>query len=210
MSIEDIVEAPFIPLSVILRAHAARRGEAIALADETTRLSWADLDAMLDRVASALQREGVQANEPVAIAASNSVTTALAFLGALRAGAVAAPLTSTAAPPTVLAMLADSTSRVLLLDHAMAEGLAGLPFPENVKRIALDDSDVGLPFSQWLAPEDTKPEERLPAPEDPFNIIYSSGTTGVPKGIVQSHQMRHEYARRTIVGGYDDDTVTIN
>ena len=91
MQIEDIVEAPFIPLSVILRAHAARRGEAIALADETARLSWADLDTMLDRVAAALQREGVQANEPVAIAASNSVNTALAFLGALRAGAVAAP-----------------------------------------------------------------------------------------------------------------------
>ena len=90
MRIEDIVEAPFIPLSVILRAHAARRGEAIALADETARLSWADLDLMLDRVAAALQREGVEANEPVAIAASNSVNTALAFLGALRAGAVAA------------------------------------------------------------------------------------------------------------------------
>ena len=91
MRIEDIVEAPFIPLSVILRAHAARRGDAIALADEATRLSWAAMDAMLDRVATALQREGVAANEPVAIAASNAVNTGLAFLGALRAGAVAAP-----------------------------------------------------------------------------------------------------------------------
>ena len=76
MRIEDIVEAPFIPLSVILRAHAARRGDAIALADEATRLSWAAMDAMLDRVATALQREGVAANEPVAIAASNAITTA--------------------------------------------------------------------------------------------------------------------------------------
>ena len=56
MQIEDIVESPFIPLSVILRAHAARRGDAIALADETTRLSWAELDTMLDRVAAALEK----------------------------------------------------------------------------------------------------------------------------------------------------------
>jgi acyl-CoA synthetase (AMP-forming)/AMP-acid ligase II len=210
MRIDEIVASPFVSLSAILRAHAARRGDAIALVDETTRLSWVGLDAMLDRVAASLQRDGVAACEPVAIAASNSVNSALAFLGALRAGAVAAPLTSTAAPATVLAMLADSTSRVLLLDAEMAAQLDGLAFPAHVKRIALDDSAVGEPFSSWIAPVGAVPEERQPLPEDPFNIIYSSGTTGTPKGIVQSHQMRHENTRRAIRSGYDDATATLS
>ncbi|MFY8195160.1 MAG: AMP-binding protein, partial [Novosphingobium sp.] len=135
MRIEDIVESEFTPLSAILRAHAARRGEAVALADQNRTVGWAEMDALLDRIATALQREGVPANEPVAIAAMNAVTTGLAFLGAIRAGAVAAPLTSTATPETIVAMLEDSGSRVLLLDKDISDRLAGLDLPAGVKRI---------------------------------------------------------------------------
>ena len=63
-------------------------------------------------------------------------------------------------------------------------------YQEAVTPVALDDSGAGEPFSQWLAPEGAAPARVVIAPDDPFNIIYSSGTTGAPKGIVQPHRMR--------------------
>jgi acyl-CoA synthetase (AMP-forming)/AMP-acid ligase II len=210
LCIADIVAAEFIPLPTILSAHAARRGNAMALADERRAISWSELGNMTERVAAALQAAGVTHGEPVAIAATNSVEAAIAFTGILRAGCSAALLTSSAAGDTVMAMLADSTARVLFLDAAMAEKIAGLPFPKDVTRVALDDSDAGIALSAWLPPTGTHAAPVAIAPQDPFNIIYSSGTTGSPKGIVQSHQMRHEYARRTLAGGYGDDTCVIS
>ena len=210
ISIADVMAAAFLPLPTILAAHAARRGDAIALADEHRRVSWAELGDLTERFAAGLQAAGVAHGEPVAIAASNSVEAALAFTGILRAGAAAALLTSTAAGDTVMAMLQDSTAKVLFLDAAMAEKIADLPFPGGVTRIALDDSNAGIALSDWLPRAGTQAAAVDIAPQDPFNIIYSSGTTGSPKGIVQSHKMRHEYARRTLASGYGDDTCTIN
>ena len=206
ISVADIVAADFIALPTILAAHARRRGDAIALADEHRRISWRELGDTTERIAAALQDAGMRPGEPVALAATNSVEAALAFLGILRAGCAAALLTSSAAGETVMAMLADSTARIVFLDRAMTDTIAGLPFPAEVARIAIDDSDGGLALSTWLPARDTRAAPVAIAPHDPFNIIYSSGTTGSPKGIVQSHQMRHEYARRNLAGGYGDDT----
>ena len=209
ISVADVVAADFLPLPTILAAHAARRGNAVALADERRKASWAELGDFAERIAAGLQAAGIAATEPVALAATNSVEAALAFTGILRAGTAAALLTSSAAGETIMAMLIDSTARVLFLDKAIAEKIAGLPFPAGVTRIAIDDSDAGIPLSEWLPPAGTQANPVTIAPQDPFNIIYSSGTTGSPKGIVQSHKMRHEYARRNLAGGYGDDTCVI-
>ena len=209
ISVADVVAADFLPLPAILAAHAARRGAAVALADERRRISWTELGDLTERIAAGLQATGVAQGEPVAIAALNSVEAALAFTGILRAGCAAALLTSSAAGETMLAMLLDSCARVLFCDAATAQKLEGLPWPAGVIRITLDDSDEGVALSQWLPPAGTHAAPVTIAPQDPFNIIYSSGTTGTPKGIVQSHRMRHEYARRTLAGGYGDDTCVI-
>ena len=94
ISVADVVAADFLPLPAILAAHAARRGQAIALADEHRQVTWAELGDRTERFAAGLQAAGIAQTEPVAIAATNSVEAALAFTGILRAGAAAALLTA--------------------------------------------------------------------------------------------------------------------
>ncbi len=62
----------------------------------------------------------------------------------------------------------------------------------------MDGSDVGVALDEWMAPAGTTPAAVAIDPLDGFNIIYSSGTTGTPKGIVHSHAMRWQHIQRGV------------
>ena len=81
-------------------------------------------------------------------------------------------------------------------------------FDTAARRIFLDGA--GRPsLQEWLAPEGARPRPVDVQPEWPFNIIYSSGTTGTPKGIVQPHAMRWAHVARAENYGYGPDSVTL-
>jgi long-chain acyl-CoA synthetase len=190
MSAERLLASPFAALPDIIRAHAAERPDQLALVEGVETLTYGGLAALMNRTAFALQRDGVGAGDAVAICAETSISYAAAFCGILAAGAAVAPLAPSSTPVSLMMMLKDSGAKVLLLDQEMAETLKGTGYEEGLKRVTLDDSDAGEPFSQWLGPEGSAPANVAIAPAHPFNIIYSSGTTGAPKGIVQPHRMR--------------------
>jgi long-chain acyl-CoA synthetase len=79
----------------------------------------------------------------------------------------------------------------------------------GVQRIRLDDTAGDTRLADWLAPAGSRPQPVALQPRWPFNIIYSSGTTGTPKGIVQSHAMRWAQVRRAEAGGYGPGNVTL-
>jgi acyl-CoA synthetase (AMP-forming)/AMP-acid ligase II len=79
----------------------------------------------------------------------------------------------------------------------------------DVQRIRLDDSAGDRRLADWLAPPGSRPQPVTIDGAWAFNIIYSSGTTGTPKGIVQSHAMRWGQVRRAEAAGYGPDCVTL-
>ncbi|AEG91489.1 class I adenylate-forming enzyme family protein [Ramlibacter tataouinensis] len=196
---------PFRAIADLVREHALARPRHTALIQGERRLPWGELDALADRVAASLQRDGVQPRQSVAVCAANGVEYVAVFLGALRAGVAVAPLPTGSLPQQLAGMVADSGAQRLFVDAATpAFGTPGVP------RTALDGSaGAGQPLAQWLAPAGSRPQPVVVEPNWPFNIIYSSGTTGMPKGIVQPHAMRWAHVGRAAAGGYGTDTVAL-
>jgi acyl-CoA synthetase (AMP-forming)/AMP-acid ligase II len=203
MSAEALLTSDFATLPDIIREHAKERGGKTAVADAQASYDYAELDAMMDRVAAALQRDGVEQGQSVAIISASSIAYAAVFLGALRAGCVAAPLAPSSTPEALAAMIADCGAPIVFLDGDNQAAIAHQAVA--AKQIRLDTSE----FETWLAPTGSKPRPVTIAPADGFNIIYSSGTTGTPKGIVQSHAMRWSHIGRNSAGGYGE-AVTMN
>lgn len=193
----------FVTIPDIIRAHAAARPDADAIVQDGDRLSYAELDALMDRVAASLQRDGVAPQQSIAICASSSLNYAALFVGALRAGVAVAPIAPSSTPEQIVGMVADSGAKRFFLDAEVEAALRGVPHDAAVPRTAFEA------FDAWLEPEGAAPAPVAIEPDWPFNIIYSSGTTGTPKGIVQSHGMRFQHVNRGEASGYGPDTVTL-
>lgn len=198
----EMLAADFGTLPDLIRANARTRPDRTAIADGDTQVSYAELDRLMDRVAAALQRDGTRPHQAVAMVSYPSVAQALVFLGALRAGSVAAPIQPSATPEQIAGMIGDSGAGLVFLDAANAEALSGQALA--VRAIRLEA------LSDWLAPEDARPAPVSVGPADPFNIIYSSGTTGIPKGIVQSHAMRWQHLARNAGAGLDEGVALLS
>jgi len=199
----------FGTLSEQIRSHAARQPRHAALVQAGRMLDYGELDARMDRVAVALQRDGVAPQDVVSVCAGTSLDCAAVFLGALRAGVAVAPLAPSCTATEIAAMVADAGAKRLFLDAGVAQALEPAAGRMDTPRIALDDSAAGAPLRDWLAPPGAAPAPVAVQPHWAFNIIYSSGTTGMPKGIVQSHAMRWGHVQRAAIYGYGTDTVTM-
>lgn len=206
MSAEEVLSRDFGTLAEVVREQAKERASHPALVEDGRQIDYAELDSLMDRIAVALQRDGVGQADVAAICATTSIEYGASFFGILRAGAIVAPLAPSSTPESLIVQLNDCGAKVFFLDKGVAEMMAGVIDQVTAKRVSLDGSAAGMPFQEWLAPAGETPTPVDVPPTQGFNIIYSSGTTGAPKGIVQPHAMRWGQIRRGI---YTSDAVTM-
>ena len=198
-----MADGHFLSIPERIRAIAASAPDRIALRDEDAALSYRGFAQAMALTARRLAAAGVAPGDVVAICAFNSVAYVVAYLATVGMGAVVAPLPQSATADSLARMIDDCDARLVLVDEQTRGLLAGAQRTVAVHALAEitagnhDDADAASFDWPTLAPSDR------------FNIIYSSGTTGTPKGIVQSHAMRDTHVRLGEACGYRPGGVTL-
>jgi O-succinylbenzoic acid--CoA ligase len=153
----------------------------MALVCESRSLTYRELDAEADAAAAAFGELGVRPGDRLAACLPNDADIVVAFHGAMRLGAIWVGLNRTLAPAEREVLLAASAPSVLLAGPETAA--------DHVRTAAVVRVDPADPAGPWnLALEASRGAKRLPPPpaRAPAAIAYTSGTTGLPKGIVHS------------------------
>lgn len=158
---------------------------------EDQRLTFAEFFAQVDRLTAQLRgRFGVHRGDRVAIAMRNQPAWLVAFVAAVASGAIVVPLNSWGQREELLHGLEDSGACVLLCDAQRLALLADDLAPLDLQAIAVDAAEQGARVHDYAAllAEDVAPLPPLAfQADDPLLILYTSGTTSKPKGVLSTH-----------------------
>jgi len=163
----------------------------------TDQISYAQLSRRTNQFAQLLRNEGIQAGERVLIRLPNCLNYPTAFLGAMKLGAVSVPTSTLLTVEEVIYLAQDSGARVLVTDKAFWQQLkteihqcpqielvllSGQGETEVTDGIKVMEMEAAVSaVDKWLPPKET-------LAEDPAYLVYTSGTTGYPKGVLHAHR----------------------
>ncbi len=172
-------------MALIAADRARERPDEVALRDDRVALRWADVDDVLNRVANGLHdlAEVLGPQRRVAVYAENAAETVLAHLGALHAGASSVPVNFHLTADEAAYILRDSGTRVLFVGpENLARGLDAAQRADVPVVVAWRGVEgAARSWERWLEASASTPPPTDVSPRP--NLMYTSGTTGVPKGV---------------------------
>lgn len=179
--------------------HGKWRAERTAVMFGDARLPWGELSLRLRQVASGLQELGISGARTVAALIDSRLETVEVLLGVMRSGAAVAPINLTISDEAIRAQLHDCRPAAIIASPAEArriDALGELPGIDPCRRIVVGGAVPGwIEYGPWRDRQPRSAPPPLPAADDLCTIIYSSGTTGTPKGIAHDHRGRLAYAQ---------------
>jgi len=198
---------------LIERNLAAGRGGKVAYIDDAGELTYAQLAERANRFASGLTALGLDMEHRVLIAMLDTIDWPIAFLGAIKAGIVPVAVNTVLTTKDYEFMLSDSRARALVVSEALlpafAPLLGKLPFLKHVI-VSGADAKGHLAFRDVLAKGKPQFAAAPTTRDDPCLWLYSSGSTGVPKGTVHVHSgpiVTAELYARPVLGLSEKDIV---
>jgi acyl-CoA synthetase (AMP-forming)/AMP-acid ligase II len=207
MPVDTPIATNSLVLGPLLERQAKYRPDRLAVVapegDRDVRLTWRELDHRVNRCANMLAELGVRRGDRVATVLANSLSLLLTYWACAKLGAAAVPLSPLLNASGLASLVADATPRVIVASNAqraMLESVRATIGHERSPACVLADASEDDASGGWRAwstltatASDAAPQAHVEA-GDLATVMYTSGTTGLPKGICHTHFIRAMYA----------------